>query len=62
MYGQDTPKGWPEGKALAVSVNIMCEAWTDDAAPGIRAQSDRCFVPEINTEIEILQVEVGDRG
>lgn len=31
----ELPAGWPEGKRLAVSVNIMCEAWTDDAAPGI---------------------------
>ena len=35
MNVNSAPKGWPEGKALAVSVNVMCEAWTDDAAPGI---------------------------
>jgi hypothetical protein len=29
------PKSWPEGKALAVSVSIMLEGWTDDSAPGI---------------------------
>lgn len=27
--------GWPEGRPLAISVNIMLEGWTDDAAPGI---------------------------
>jgi peptidoglycan/xylan/chitin deacetylase (PgdA/CDA1 family) len=35
MNAAELPAGWPEGKRLAVSVNIMCEAWTDDAAPGI---------------------------
>lgn len=35
MSNVELPKGWPEGKRLAVSVNIMCEAWSDDAAPGI---------------------------
>jgi peptidoglycan/xylan/chitin deacetylase (PgdA/CDA1 family) len=35
MTATKLPNGWPEGKALAVSVNVMCEAWTDDAAPGI---------------------------
>jgi len=35
MAFNELPKGWPEGKVLAVSVNIMCEAWEDDAAPGI---------------------------
>ena len=35
MNVENLPAGWPEGKRLAVSVNIMCEAWTDDAAPGI---------------------------
>lgn len=29
------PAGWPKNRPLAISVNIMCEAWTDDAAPGI---------------------------
>jgi hypothetical protein len=35
MNAVNLPAGWPDGKRLAVSVNIMCEAWTDDAAPGI---------------------------
>ena len=35
MSKPELPEGWPEGKALAVSVNIMCEAWTDDESPGI---------------------------
>lgn len=35
MNAATLPAGWPEGKSLAVSVNVMCEAWTDDAAPGI---------------------------
>ena len=26
---------WPHNKPLAVCVNIMCEMWTDDAAPGV---------------------------
>lgn len=29
------PGGWPEGKPLAVSVSVMLEGWTDDAAPGV---------------------------
>ena len=35
MNAAPLPAAWPVGKRLAVSVNIMCEAWTDDAAPGI---------------------------
>ncbi|MCZ6838012.1 MAG: polysaccharide deacetylase family protein [Alphaproteobacteria bacterium] len=35
MNAAALPAGWPEGKRLAVSVNIMCEAWSDDAAPDI---------------------------
>jgi peptidoglycan/xylan/chitin deacetylase (PgdA/CDA1 family) len=35
MTVNELPKAWPEGKSLAISVNIMCEAWEDDAAPGI---------------------------
>ena len=29
------PPGWPAGRSLAVSVNVMLEGWTDDSAPGI---------------------------
>lgn len=29
------PAGWPKDRPLAVCVDIMCEAWTDDSAPGI---------------------------
>lgn len=29
------PPGWPAGRTLAVCVNVMLEAWADDAAPGI---------------------------
>jgi peptidoglycan/xylan/chitin deacetylase (PgdA/CDA1 family) len=29
------PRGWPSGPTLAVSVNVMLEGWSDDAAPGI---------------------------
>ena len=35
MTGAPAPKGWPGQRPLAVSFHIMCEAWTDDAAPGI---------------------------
>lgn len=28
-------ENWPPGKKIAVSVNIMCEAWTPDTAPGL---------------------------
>lgn len=35
MQSTVLPKGWPEGRSLAVSVSIMLEGWTDDAAPGI---------------------------
>lgn len=31
----DPPDGWPNGRPLAVSVNVMLEGWTDDSAPGI---------------------------
>jgi len=30
-----TPTGWPAARPLAVSVSVMLEGWTDDAAPGI---------------------------
>lgn len=29
------PGGWPEGRPLAISVSVMLEGWTEDAAPGI---------------------------
>ena len=29
------PAGWPVDKPLALSVSVMLEGWTDDAAPGI---------------------------
>ncbi len=29
------PAGWPEGRTLAVSVSVMLEGWTDNAAPGV---------------------------
>jgi peptidoglycan/xylan/chitin deacetylase (PgdA/CDA1 family) len=29
------PAGWPADKPLALSVSVMLEGWTDDAAPGI---------------------------
>ena len=29
------PAGWPAGKSLAVSVSVMLEGWTDNAAPGV---------------------------
>lgn len=34
MMKYPDPKGWPEGKTLAVCVNVICEQWGDDAAPG----------------------------
>ena len=35
MAETETPRGWPPGRKIAVCFNLMCEAWTDDAAPGI---------------------------
>lgn len=29
------PAGWPEAAPIALSVSVMLEGWTDDAAPGI---------------------------
>lgn len=29
------PFGWPNGRPIAISVSVMLEGWTDDAAPGI---------------------------
>ena len=29
------PAGWPIGRSLAVSVSVMLEGWSDDAAPGL---------------------------
>jgi Polysaccharide deacetylase len=29
------PRGWPHGRPIALSVSVMLEGWTDDAAPGI---------------------------
>ncbi len=29
------PNGWPHGRPLAISVSVMLEGWSDDAAPGI---------------------------
>jgi hypothetical protein len=35
MHATALPKGWPQGRPLAVSVSVMLEGWTDDSAPGI---------------------------
>jgi peptidoglycan/xylan/chitin deacetylase (PgdA/CDA1 family) len=35
MRDTNLPPGWPAGRSLAVSVNVMLEGWTDDSAPGI---------------------------
>jgi hypothetical protein len=32
---REPPDGWPKGRPLALSVNVMLEGWTDDSAPGI---------------------------
>ena len=29
------PAAWPQGRAIAVSVSVMLEGWTDDSAPGV---------------------------
>jgi peptidoglycan/xylan/chitin deacetylase (PgdA/CDA1 family) len=29
------PAGWPDGRGLAISVSIMLEGWSEDAAPGV---------------------------
>jgi hypothetical protein len=29
------PAGWPAGRSLAISLNVMLEGWSDGAAPGI---------------------------
>ena len=29
------PSAWPAGRSLAVSVSVMLEGWSDDAAPGV---------------------------
>ncbi len=31
---QPIPTGWPKGKLVALSVNVMMESWTPDAVPG----------------------------
>src|SRR5882757_7375488 len=35
MRDTKLPANWPAGRSLALSVNVMLEGWTDDAAPGI---------------------------
>jgi len=35
MDRKDVPPGWPEGKRLAVFVNVPLEGWSDNSAPGI---------------------------
>ncbi len=31
----DLPAAWPQGRAIAVSVSVMLEGWSEGAAPGI---------------------------
>lgn len=31
----DLPPGWPGKRSLAVSLSVMLEGWSDDAAPGV---------------------------
>jgi peptidoglycan/xylan/chitin deacetylase (PgdA/CDA1 family) len=35
MAKEALPFGWPNGRPIAISVSVMLEGWTDDAAPGI---------------------------
>lgn len=35
MSNAALPQAWPDGRTLAVAVNVMLEGWSDDAAPGI---------------------------
>jgi hypothetical protein len=35
MERTDIPQGWPSGRTLAVSVNVMLEGWAEPDAPGI---------------------------
>lgn len=35
MPSAPLPSGWPKNRPLGVSVSVMLEGWTDDAAPGI---------------------------
>ena len=32
---RELPPGWPRGRAIAVSVSVMLEGWSDGTAPGI---------------------------
>jgi peptidoglycan/xylan/chitin deacetylase (PgdA/CDA1 family) len=35
MSATQVPAGWPDGRPLAVSVNVMLEGWAEGSAPGI---------------------------
>src|SRR4051795_4103549 len=35
MKSSKLPSGWPSDRQIALSVSVMLEGWTDDAAPGI---------------------------
>src|SRR5579875_3210621 len=35
MSKVDLPAGWPAKRSLAVSLSVMLEGWSDDAAPGV---------------------------
>ena len=35
---------WPEDKPIAICVNVMCEMWTDDSAPGVGAMGNPLFL------------------
>jgi peptidoglycan/xylan/chitin deacetylase (PgdA/CDA1 family) len=44
------PVGWPESKKLAVFVNVMLEAWSDNSAPGVGPMGNPLKVGYLDTQ------------
>jgi hypothetical protein len=50
MAETSVPEGWPAGRRLAVSFHIMCEAWTEDSAPGVGPMGNPLQAGHLDTQ------------
>ncbi len=52
MMQTEPPRGWPEDRPLAVSFHVMCEAWTDESAPGVGPMGNPIRAGTLDTQAQ----------